>query len=59
MLAAYNFSRQDIKCSIANLFFQNCIFFVVLWPLQSDKSGFVLIPWRKHFWSLSNNLILI
>ena len=31
----------------------------MLSPLQRDKSGFVLLPWRSHFWSLSNNLILI
>ena len=34
-------------------------FFEVLSPLQRDKSGFVLLPWRSHFWSLFNNLILI
>ena len=39
--------------------FSKNIFSVVLSLLQSDKSGFVLLPWRKHFWSLSNNWILI
>ena len=42
--AFYHFSRQDVKCSIVNLFFQKSMLFVVLSPLQSDKSGFVLIP---------------
>ena len=42
--AFHHFSRQHIKCSIVNLFFQKIIFFVLLSPLQSDKSGFVLIP---------------
>ena len=40
-------------------FFQKITFFVGLLPLQCDKSGFVLLSSRKHFWSLSNNLILI
>ena len=42
--ALHHFSRQDIKYSNVNLFVQKCIFFVVLSPLRSDKSGFVLIP---------------
>ena len=42
LLCIHHFSRQDIKCSIVNLFGQKCIFFVVLSPLQCDKSGFVL-----------------
>ena len=44
VLNLHHFSRQDIKCSIVNLIFQKSIFFLVLSPLQSDKSGFVLIP---------------
>ena len=55
----HHFVGQDVHFYIVNLFFQKIRFFKVLSPLQRNKSGFVLLPWRSHFWSLSNNLILI
>ena len=49
------------RCTLlhSKFIFKKITFFEVLSPLQRDKSGFVLLPWRSHFWSLSNNQILI
>ena len=55
----HHFAGKDVHCYIVNLFFQKIIFFEVLSHLQREKSGFILLPWRSHFWWLSKNLILI
>ena len=54
-----SFYRSRCTLLHSKFIFSKKIFFVVLSPLQRDKSGFVLLPWRSHFSSLSNNLILI
>ena len=49
------------RCTVfrCKYIFPQKYFFRGVISLHSDKSGVVLLPWRKHFWSLSNNLIII